>query len=61
MLEEQVVATLLQKMTLETIEMSYEDAMQPPPPPEEESSDDESGVDDASPSEPDDENKVSKE
>ena len=32
-LEEQVVATLLQKMTLETIEMSYEDAIQPPPPP----------------------------
>ena len=28
-LEEQVVATLLEKMTVETVEMSYEDAIQP--------------------------------
>ena len=32
-LEEQVVASLLEKMTVETVEMSYEDAIQPPPPP----------------------------
>ena len=60
-LEEQVVATLLEKMTVETVEMSYEDAIQPPPPPAEETSDDESGVDDASPSEADNENTTSKE
>ena len=61
MLEEQVVATLLEKMTVETVEMSYEDAIQPPPPPAEETSDDESGVDDASSREPDNENAASKE
>ena len=60
-LEEQVVATLLEKMTVETVEMSYEDAIQPPPPPAEETSDDESGVDDASSREPDNENAASKE
>ena len=61
MLEEQVVSTLLEKMTVETIEMSYEDAIQPPPPPAEETSVDESDVDGASPSEPDNENTASKE
>ena len=35
-LEEQVVATLLEKMSVETVEMSYEEAIQPPPPAEEE-------------------------
>jgi trigger factor len=60
-LEEQVVATLLEKMTVETVEMSYEDAIQPPSPPAEETSDDESGVDDAQSSDPDNENTASKE
>ena len=60
-LEEQVVATLLEKMTVETVEMSYEDAIQPPPPPAEETSDDESGVDDAQSSDPDNENTAIKE
>ena len=48
-LEEQVVATLLEKMSVETVEMSYEEAIQPPPPAEEETSVDESDVDGASP------------
>jgi hypothetical protein len=56
-----VVATLLEKMTVETVEMSYEDAIQPPSPPAEETSDDESGVDDAQSSDPDNENTASKE
>jgi len=52
---------LLEKMTVETVEMSYEDAIQPPSPPAEETSDDESGVDDAQSSDPDNENTASKE
>ena len=51
---------MLEKMTVETVEMSYEDAIQPPPPPAEETSDDESGVDDAQSSEQDNENTASK-
>ena len=48
-LEEQVVATLLEKMSVETVEMSYEEAIQPPPPAEEEDSPDgETGVGDES-------------
>ena len=54
-LEEQVVATLLEKMTVETVEMSYEDAIQPRHLLRRKQ-DDESGVDDASSSEPDNEN-----
>ncbi len=51
-LEEQVVATLLEKMSVETVEMSYEEAIQPPPPAEEEDSPDgETGVGDESSSE----------
>ena len=50
-LEEQVVATLLEKMSVETVEMSYEEAIQPPPPAEEDSPDGETGVGDESSSE----------
>ena len=50
-LEEQVVATLLEKMTVETVEMSYEEAIQPPPPAEEDAPDGETGVGDESSSE----------
>ena len=51
-LEEQVVATLLEKMTVETVEMSYEEAIQPPPPAEEEAAPDgETDVGDESSSE----------